>query len=84
MRTRATEQRNGFGAAAKEVAEHASTIAKLELELAATELKAKAAALGVGVALLLGLKSLKRGTPPVPKQAIQEAKLTTTALKSDG
>lgn len=132
MPTRATEHRNGFGAAAKEVAERASTIAKLELELAATELKAKAAALGLGVAMLLGaavfglfafgfllataaaalatflptwlalllvavfllltagllavigLKSVKRGTPPVPRQAIQEARLTTTALKSDG
>lgn len=132
MPTRATEHRNGFGAAAKEVAERATTIAKLELELAATELKAKAAALGVGVALLvgaaafglfafgfllatvaaalatflstwlalllvaaflllsagllavIGLGRIKRGSPPVPKQAIQEAKLTTTALKSDG
>jgi hypothetical protein len=31
---------------------------------------------------LLGLRSLKRGTPPVPEQAIREAKLTTNALKS--
>ena len=30
---------------------------------------------------LLSLRALKRGTPPVPKQAIQEAKLTTSALK---
>jgi uncharacterized membrane protein YqjE len=39
------------------------------------------------VAALLGLlavRSLQRGTPPVPKQAIDEAKLTTQALKSDG
>ena len=32
---------------------------------------------------LLGMRALKKG-PPVPKRAIQEAKLTTTALKSDG
>ncbi len=132
MPTHATEHRNGLGAAAKEVAEHASTLAKLELELATTELKEKAGALGVGIGLLvgaavfglyafgfllatvaaglatflatwlalllvavfllltaglialIGLRSVKRGTPPVPRQAIQEAKLTTTALKSDG
>ena len=28
--------------------------------------------------------SLKKGAPPVPEQAIREAKLTTEALKSDG
>jgi hypothetical protein len=28
--------------------------------------------------------SLKKGTPPVPEQALREAKLTTEALKSDG
>jgi uncharacterized membrane protein YqjE len=32
---------------------------------------------------LLGLRSLRKGTP-VPQRAIQEAKLTTEALKSDG
>lgn len=32
---------------------------------------------------LLGLRSIKKGTPPVPEQAIREAKLTTTALKGD-
>jgi uncharacterized membrane protein YqjE len=37
-----------------------------------------AAALG-----LLGLRSIKKGTPPVPDQAIREAKLTTIALKGD-
>jgi hypothetical protein len=38
-------------------------------------------------AVILGLfavRSLKKGTPPVPKQAIDEAKLTTQALKSNG
>jgi uncharacterized membrane protein YqjE len=39
----------------------------------------------VGVTLgLLALRSVKRGTPPVPQQAIREAKLTTTALKGNG
>jgi hypothetical protein len=33
---------------------------------------------------LVGMSRIKRGTPPVPEQAIAEAKLTTTALKSDG
>jgi hypothetical protein len=122
----------GLGTAAKLVAEKASTIARLELELASMELKRKVGAIGVGLglgfaalffllyavgflfatiaaafatflptwlallivgggllffALILGLfavSSLKRGTPPVPKQAIDEAKLTTQALKSDG
>jgi hypothetical protein len=131
MHTRATENQS-LGAAAKEVAEHASTLARLELELAALELKSKVAALGkaagfgagaiffvlyaigfafatiaaalatflptwlallivtlfllfgAGLLGMLALRSLKRGTPPVPKQAIEEAKMTTAALKSDG
>jgi hypothetical protein len=122
----------GLGPAAKRVAEHASALARLELELASLELKGKIAALGVGIALGLGaavfglmmlgfgfatiaavldtflstwlsllivtgvllllagllgmlaLRAIKRGTPPVPQQAIREAKLTTDALKSDG
>jgi uncharacterized membrane protein YqjE len=32
---------------------------------------------------LVGVRSIKKGTPPVPEQAIREAKLTTTALKGD-
>jgi uncharacterized membrane protein YqjE len=131
MHTHATDEQT-LGGAAKQVAEHASALARLELELAATELKTKVAALGKGavfgagalffvlyaigflfatiaaalatflptwlallfvtIALLLGagllgflaVKSLKRGTPPVPKQAIEEAKMTTAALKTDG
>jgi Putative Actinobacterial Holin-X, holin superfamily III len=131
MHTRATDDQT-LGEAAKQVAEHASTLARLELELAATELKAKAAALGKGgafgagalffvlyaigfvfatiaaalatflptwlalllvtIVLLLGagllgflaVRSLKRGAPPVPEQAIEEARLTTAALKTDG
>jgi hypothetical protein len=41
----------------------------------------------LGIAALLGvlaIGSIRRGTPPVPEQAIREAKLTTEALKSDG
>ncbi len=133
MPTPAAEtQQPGVGAAAKQVAEHASALAKLELELAGLELKQKAGALGTGVGLgigaalvalyalgflfatvavalaivldawlallivtvgllvisgllgLLAVKRIKRGTPPVPEQAIREAKLTSEALKSNG
>jgi Putative Actinobacterial Holin-X, holin superfamily III len=39
-----------------------------------------------GVALAIGLSELHRGVPPVPEQAIEEAKLTSAALtgRSDG
>jgi hypothetical protein len=37
-----------------------------------------------GVLAALGLGRIKRGTPPVPEQAIREARLTTEALKSNG
>jgi hypothetical protein len=37
-----------------------------------------------GVLGLLAKSRIGRGTPPVPEQAIEEAKLTTAALKSDG
>ena len=133
MRTPPVEQgKQGVGSAAKEVAEHASALARLELELATLELKRKAGALGAGVgmgigAAVLGLfafgfllatvasglatflptwlallivalvlvtvtavlgwlavRSIRRGTPPVPEQAIREAKLTTAAIKGNG
>lgn len=133
MRTPAgSDTRQGVGAAAKQVAEHASSLARLELELASVELKRKAGALGAGAGLgaaagllalfglgfllatiaaalaivldawlalllvtlglfvlagvlgLLALQRIKRGTPPVPEQAIREAKLTTEALKANG
>lgn len=44
----------------------------------------------LGVLVLAGLLGLlarsrfKRGTPPVPEQALHEAKLTTEALKPNG
>jgi hypothetical protein len=130
MHTPAAEQRNGgVGGAAKQVAEHASAIAKLELELASLELKKKVTSLGIGVGLavgaglfaffmlafllsalaagiatfldmwlallvvagflgfltvtlgLVGLRRIKKGTPPVPERAIREAKLTSEAIK---
>src|SRR5689334_11640899 len=133
MHTREIEQDTpGLGTSAKSVAEHASTLVRLEMELAALELKRKATKLGVGVGLLLttallmlyalgfglaaaaagiatalpvwaallivtggvvlvgavlgliGLNSVQEGTPPVPEQAIHEAKLTTAALKGNG
>jgi uncharacterized membrane protein YqjE len=134
MPTQGTNGRkaHGLGAAVKQVAERASSIVRLELELAAMELKRKVVALGLGIALLLGaavfmffmvgfafatvaaalatamptwaallvttgiifllagmlgvfgLMKVKKGTPPVPEQAIREAKLTTEALKTNG
>ena len=115
-------------AAAKDVAEHAKSLVRLELELAALEVRRKLGSLGLGIALLagaavlglfglgfalatvaaafatflptwlallvvaggvlvitgllaVGLAALKKGTPPVPEQAIQEARLTSEALK---
>ena len=44
----------GLGATAKGVAEHASTLVRLEMELAALELKRKASQLGIGIGLALG------------------------------
>jgi amino acid transporter len=38
----------------------------------------------VGLLGLIGVSKIKRGTPPVPEQAIEEAKRTTIALKSNG
>jgi uncharacterized membrane protein YqjE len=133
MPTRVAEtEQQGVGAAAKQVAEHASALARLELELAGLELKQKAVALGAGVGLgigaavvalyavgfllataavalaivldawlallivtlvlfavtavlgLIAVRAIKRGTPPVPELAIQEAKLTSEALKANG
>jgi putative superfamily III holin-X len=37
-----------------------------------------------GVLGLFAVNRIKRGTPPMPEQAIEEAKLTSEALKSDG
>ena len=124
------EAEHGVGTAAKQVAEHASSLARLELELALLEVKHKVAALGIGIGmsigagifglfalgfglaacaaalalvlpmwaallivfgvlallatvlLLVGLDMIKKGAPPVPEQAIREAKLTTEAIRN--
>jgi hypothetical protein len=129
MRMLRKQTNGGLGGVAKSVAEHASAIARLEIELAALEVKKKVSALAVGIGLgvgaailaffglafvfatitaalatflatwlallivtlglfalagLLGalaLRKIKKGTPPVPEQAIHEAKLTAEALK---
>src|SRR5204862_5739667 len=49
-----TEANSGVGPAAKQVAEHASSLARLELELAVLELKKKVTALGIGIGLGVG------------------------------
>jgi hypothetical protein len=132
MHTPETESPTGLGNVAKEVAEHASTLVRLEAELATLELKKKVTSLGIGIGLaagaalfavyglgflfatiaaglatavstwlallivtlglflltaalgLIGLAKIKKGTPPVPEQAIREAKMTTDALKRNG
>ena len=129
MDTSAGEKR-GLGAAARIVSERASSIVRLELQLAAAELKKKVASLGIGIALfvvaaflglfalgfafatiavalaivldtwlallivtaglllvagllvVVGLRKLRKGTPLVPEQAIEEAKLTSEALRN--
>lgn len=132
MHTRVTEASNGgVGSAAKHVAEHASSIARLEVQLALLEVKQKAAKLGIGIGMLagaalfglfllmfllaaaaaaltlvmpvwaallvmagvillvagalagIGAGLVRKGTPPVPEQAIEEAKLTTEALRAE-
>jgi uncharacterized membrane protein YqjE len=133
MHTQETEHETpGLGATVKSVSERASSLVRLELELAALELKRKVTSLAVGIGLaltaavllvfaigfglatiaagiatsvdwwlallivtvgivlvagllgLLGLRSIKKGTPPVPEQALEEAKLTSAALKGNG
>jgi uncharacterized membrane protein YqjE len=133
MHTQETDRESqGLGSAAKQFAERASTLVRLELELASLELKRKFRSLATGIALgalaavllvfglgfglasaaagiatatsvwlallivtvglslvvgLLGvfaMRAIKKATPPVPEQAIREAKLTQEALKHDG
>ena len=35
------------------------------------------------ILLLVGLAAIRKSTPPVPQQAIQEAKMTTEAIRND-
>jgi hypothetical protein len=119
----------GLTGATKRVADHARSVVRLELQLAATELKRKVVALGIGIALIaasavfaltavgfglaaataaiairlpvwasllimfgglfllaailgaVGAAMLRKGSKPVPEQAIEEARLTTEALR---
>ncbi|HKP19013.1 MAG TPA: phage holin family protein [Gaiellaceae bacterium] len=40
--------------------------------------------LGALVLAMLGLRSIKAGTPPVPDEAIEEARLTTETIRANG
>jgi uncharacterized membrane protein YqjE len=132
MQSHATDGNSGLGAVARQVAEHASSLFRLELELAQLELRKKVQNLGLGLGLAIGagvfafyglgflfatiaaalatamstwlailivtcglfliaailgliaINRIRKGTPPIPEQAIQEAKLTTEAIKSNG
>jgi Flp pilus assembly protein TadB len=121
-----------MGDAARQVAESASALARLELELAGLEVKQKLGSIGLGAGLgigaaifalfalgfglaaasaglattlpmwasllivsgavlllaaLLGFfasRAIKKGAPPVPEQAIEEARKTSEVLKANG
>ena len=121
---------HGLSGAARRVADHARSLVKLELELAASEIKQKLTALAAGIGLVaaaavlvvfglafglaaiaavvattmsvwaallvvfgglfvvaallgaFGVVLLKKGAPPVPRQALEEAKLTAEALRN--
>ena len=120
----------GLGGAARRVADHARSLVRLELELAAAEVKHKIAKLGAGIGLVataavlgllalvfvlaaatagiatvvpvwaallimfgnlivvggvlarVGVLLLRKGSSPLPEQAIEEARLTTEALRN--
>jgi hypothetical protein len=121
--------RKGIGGAIRQVADRATNVVKLELELAQLEVKRKVTSIGIGIGLglgaafvglfgllfmfatiaaalatvlsvwlsllivtaglfglagllaLLAVSRLRKGSPPVPKDALREAKLTQEALK---
>lgn len=54
MHTQGANGHASLGTAAKDVADRAKALAKLEVELATLELKRKVAALGVGIGMLVG------------------------------
>jgi hypothetical protein len=120
----------GLSGAARRVTDHARSLVRLELQLAATEIKRKLAALAAGIGLVaaaavlgllallfgvaaatagiatavpvweallfmfgglillagllgaIGLGFLRKGASPVPEKAIEEARLTTEALRN--
>jgi nitrate/nitrite transporter NarK len=129
MRTRAER---GLGASTRQVVEHATALAKLELELAVIELRSKAKPLAGGIGMAVGAAILalfglgfalatvavaldlalplwvsllivtallfatvavlglaaraafRKATPPVPEQALLEARTTSAALRRNG
>ena len=120
----------GLSGAARRVADHARSLVRLELELAASELKHKLVALAAGIGLVVtaavlgllalvfgfaaatagiatvlpvwaallimfgglillagvlaavGVRFLRKGSKPLPEQAMAEARLTTEALRN--
>ena len=120
----------GLSGAARRVADHARSLVRLELQLAASEMKQKVTALATGIGLVaaaavlvlfalmfavaaaaaaiatvlavwlallvmfgglvlvagllgvIGARLLRKGSPPVPRQALEEARLTTEALRN--
>jgi hypothetical protein len=50
---------------------------------AAMLVMAGALALVAGLLATVGLVALRKGSPPVPEQAIEEARLTTEALRAE-
>ena len=60
MQTQETEKNSGLGGGSRQVAEHTSSLFRLELELAQLELKKKVTSLGLGI----GLRDRCRGPSP--------------------
>ena len=71
----------GLGFAAAAIAAALATALATWLALL---IVAAAFVVAAGGLAILALGALRRGTPPVPEQAIQEAKLTTEAVRSNG
>ena len=69
----------GFGLAAAAAAIATAVSTWLALLIVMGGLLLLAGALGV-----IGIGALRKGTPPVPEQALEEARLTTEALKNGG
>jgi Putative Actinobacterial Holin-X, holin superfamily III len=67
----------GLAAAAAAIATAISTWAALLIVTGGTLLVA-------GLLAVLALRAIKKGTPPVPEQALREARLTSEALKGNG
>lgn len=70
-----------LGLAAATIAAALATALPTWLALLIVTAGAAATAAGLGA---LALGAVRRGTPPVPEQAIEEAKLTTEAVRGNG